>query len=158
MLVGSREVAMDETVGQVEHLSVSESWSLLRTVPIGRLAVVVEGKPEIFPLNHVVDHGTLVFRTAEGTKLMGTVGHDVAYEADGVLESGTLAWSVVVKGRAREVARLHESMETLELPLFPWHEGPKPRIIRIEPEEVSGRRFPVNVPRQTAPMPHAGEE
>ena len=82
---------MDETLAQMEHLSVSESWSLVRSAPVGRLAVVVDGRPEIFPLNHVVDHGTLVFRTAEGTKLSGTVGHEVAYECDGLDPTGTLA-------------------------------------------------------------------
>jgi hypothetical protein len=149
---------MEDTLGQMEHLSVSESWSLVRSVPVGRLAVVVDGKPEIFPLNHVVDHGTLVFRTAEGTKLMGTIGHDVAYEADGIIEGGTVAWSVVVKGRAREVARLHESIDSLELPLFPWHRGPKPRIVRIEPEEVHGRRFVVTLTRDSSQPRHAGDE
>src|SRR6476619_2758028 len=59
------EAVMDETLASMEHLSVSESWSLVRSAPVGRLAVVVDGRPEIFPLNHVVDHGTLVFRTAE---------------------------------------------------------------------------------------------
>jgi len=149
---------MDETPAPMEHLSVSESWSLVRSVPMGRLAVVVEGKPEIFPLNHVVDHGTLVFRTAEGTKLAGTIDQAVAYEADGVDAGGAVAWSVVIKGHAREVARLHESIDSLDLPLFPWHSGPKPRVIRIEPEEVQGRRFNVTLTQASATTPHAEEE
>jgi hypothetical protein len=135
------EVAVNETLPQTEHLSVSESWALLSSVPAGRLAVIVDGKPEIFPVNHVVDHDTVVFRTDAGTKLLGSLGKDVAYEADGLLEAGALVWSVVVKGRASEVARLPKFLESLELPLVPWHTGPKPRIIRIQPEEVHGRRF-----------------
>ena len=149
---------MDETLTSMEHLSVSESWSLVRSAPVGRLAVVVDGRPEIFPLNHVVDHGTLVFRTAEGTKLSGTVGHEVAYEVDGLDPTGTLAWSVVIKGHAREVTKLHEALESLELPLFPWHSGPKPRIVRVQPDEVQGRRFPVAVTREGAVGPHASDE
>jgi nitroimidazol reductase NimA-like FMN-containing flavoprotein (pyridoxamine 5'-phosphate oxidase superfamily) len=149
---------MDETLAPMEHLTVSESWSLVRSVPVGRLAVVFEGKPEIFPLNHVVDQGTLVFRTAEGTKLAAAVGHDVAYEVDGIGAEGAVAWSVVVKGRAREVTRLHESLEALDLPLQPWHRGPKPRLVRIEPEEVHGRRFAVALTPEHPPVPHAGDE
>lgn len=149
---------MDETLAPMEHLTVSESWSLVRAMPVGRLAVVVDGKPEIFPLNHVVDQGTLVFRTSEGTKLAGAVGHDVAYEVDGIDQNGTVAWSVVIKGRAREVSRLHESLEALDLPLHPWHRGPKPRVVRIEPEEVHGRRFTVALPPDPPAVPHAGEE
>ena len=149
---------MDETLASMEHLSVSESWSLVRSAPVGRLAVVVDGRPEIFPLNHVVDHGTLVFRTAEGTKLSGTVGHEVAYECDGLDPTGTLAWSVVIKGHAHEVTKLHESLDSLELPLVPWHSGPKPRIVRVQPDEVQGRRFPVAAIRKGAVGPHASEE
>ena len=36
---------MDETLTPMEHLSVSESWSLVRSAPLGRLAVVVDGRP-----------------------------------------------------------------------------------------------------------------
>jgi len=100
----------------------------------------------------------LVFRTAEGTKLSGTVGHEVAYECDGLDPTGTLAWSVVIKGHAHEVTKLHESLDSLELPLFPWHSGPKPRIVRVQPDEVQGRRFPVAAIRKGAVGPHASEE
>jgi hypothetical protein len=34
---------MDETLAPMEHLTVSESWSLVRSMPVGRLAVVFEG-------------------------------------------------------------------------------------------------------------------
>ena len=124
-------------------LSASESWMLLRESVVGRLAVAVDGQPEIFPVNYVVDHGSIVFRTAEGTKLSGSVDRPVAFEVDSYDPSSGQAWSVVAKGTAREVARLYEVLDTLDLPLFPWHAAPKPRIIRIEPDEVSGRRFDV---------------
>ncbi len=111
----------------------SPSRGAAQLSPRWALAVIVDGKPEIFPVNHVVDNGTVVFRTDAGTKLLGSLGKDVAYEADGLLEAGALVWSVVVKGRASEVARLPKFLESLELPLVPWHTGPKPRIIRIQP-------------------------
>jgi uncharacterized protein len=38
--------------------------------------------PQIFHINYVVDHGTVVFRTAAGTKLAGAAQRDVAFEAD----------------------------------------------------------------------------
>jgi hypothetical protein len=47
------------------------------------LATVVDGRPDIHPVNHLVDHGTVLFRTAEGMKLRAAVGHDVTFEADG---------------------------------------------------------------------------
>ena len=78
-----------------------------------------------------------------GTKLAGALGHPVAFETDGYdLESGT-AWSVVVKGRAVESTRLHEVLDAMKLPIFPWHDSPKPHYVRIEPDTVTGRRFTV---------------
>lgn len=126
-------------------LSVSESWGLLREAVVGRLAVVVSDQlqPDIFPVNFIVDHGSIVFRTAEGTKLSAAVDRPVAFEVDGYDPATGEAWSVVVKGTAREVKKLYDVLDALDLPLFPWHAAPKPRIVRIEPDMVSGRRFHV---------------
>ena len=48
-------------------------WELLRDAEVGRLAVSIGERPDIFPVNFVVDHGSIVFRTAEGTKLAAAV-------------------------------------------------------------------------------------
>ncbi len=131
------------TADASEVLSTSECWSRLRGTPVGRLAVVVHGHPDIFPVNHLVDHGSLLFRTAEGTKLAGAVGHPVAFEVDGYgLDTGT-AWSVVVKGLAAEVTRMDDVIDVMGYPLFPWHMSHKPHFIRIEPVSVTGRRYVV---------------
>ncbi len=130
-------------VAETEHLSVRECWALLRSTPVGRLATVVDGRPDIHPVNHLVDHGTVLFRTAEGTKLRAAVGHDVAFEADGYNAEAGQAWSVVVKGTAREIRELDESLGVMLLPLFPWQAGRKPRYVRIERAQVTGRRFVV---------------
>ncbi len=140
-------------------LDVSESWALVREAVVGRLAVVTidQLSPDVFPVNHVVDHGSVVFRTAPGTKLSAAVDRPVAFEVDGYDPDTGVAWSVVIKGIAREVRRLYDVVDAIDLPLFPWHAAPKPRIVRIEPEEISGRRFhildrPAQVPpRRAAP-------
>src|SRR6478609_7078481 len=88
----------------VENLDSHECWRLLRSVTVGRMAVWVDDHPDIFPINYKVDHGTLVFRTAEGTKLHAATGDTpVALEADGVNSDSGVAWSVVVKGQAAAV-------------------------------------------------------
>jgi nitroimidazol reductase NimA-like FMN-containing flavoprotein (pyridoxamine 5'-phosphate oxidase superfamily) len=125
----------------VQELTSNQSWQLLRDAPVGRLAVLVDGRPDIFPLNHVVDRGSLVFRSDKGTKLLAAVGQQVAYEVDGYDDATGEAWSVVLKGRANEVRQLHDVIETVDLPLFPWQGGVKPRFVRIEVDEVTGRRF-----------------
>ena len=136
----------------VQELTADQSWQLVRQSQVGRMAVVVEGSPDIFPVNHTVDHGSVVFRTTVGTKLSAAVGSRVAYEVDGYDPASGQAWSVVLKGIAREVRQLHQLMEIVDLPVFPWHDGPKPRFVRIEAEEVTGRRFVV---RAAAAVPAA---
>jgi uncharacterized protein len=122
-----------------QGLAVRECWELLRSCEVGRLAVVVDEVPDIFPINHVVDHGSIVFRTAPGSKLSGIDEGMVAFEVDG--GDADEVWSVVVKGRALRVAEPYQIIDATELPLYPWQEGPKPIFVRIEATEVTGRRF-----------------
>ena len=142
-------------------LSTNQCWELLRESVVGRLAVTVDGSPDIFPVNPVVDHGTIVFRTTAGTKLAATKGRDVAFEVDGYDVGTAQAWSVVVKGRAFEILEIEETLRALRLPLYPWQPGRKPRFVRIEPTTVTGRRFVVEggftspPPDQHAPNQHA---
>jgi nitroimidazol reductase NimA-like FMN-containing flavoprotein (pyridoxamine 5'-phosphate oxidase superfamily) len=124
-----------------EQLDSAACLALLREAPFGRLAVIVNDRPDIFPVNHAVHHGSVIFRTSRGTKLYSAVGQPVAYEVDGYDRSTKEAWSVVVAGTAHEVQQLHEVLEAIELPLFPWQEGPKPHFVRIDPDSISGRRF-----------------
>ena len=64
-------------------LSEDESWSLLSSVSLGRLVTILGGQPEIFPVNFVTQRRTVLFRTAQGTKLYSTVMGDwVSFEAD----------------------------------------------------------------------------
>jgi uncharacterized protein len=127
----------------ITMLEANTCWALLRSSEVGRLAVSIGNCPDIFPINFVVDHGTLVFRAAEGTKLPAAVlGEAVAFEVDGYAEAGE-AWSVVMRNRATEIERVQDVFDALDLPLFPWHAAPKHRFMRIEPENVSGRRFNV---------------
>ena len=117
---------------------------LLRTCEVGRLAVSITDHPDIFPINYVVDRGTVVFRSAEGTKLAAAVlGRGVAFEVDGYDAEAGEAWSVVIKGFAVEIEQMHDYFDALDLPLFPWHAAPKHRFVRIEPVEITGRRFRV---------------
>lgn len=142
----------------VEELSAEACWELLRADGVGRLAVVVDGAPEIFPVNYVVDRATLVFRSGTGTKVSAAVpGTPVAFEIDGHDPSAATAWSVVVKGRAEAVRPGHELMEALRLPLFPWQEGTKERFLRIVPATVTGRRFTM-ADREAWNSPQAGDQ
>ena len=128
-------------------LSTEECFDLLGGASVGRLAVSIRDHPDIFPINYVVDRGGIVFRTAEGTKLAASVlGRGVAFEIDGLDPDVGEAWSVIVKGHAVEIERMYDVVDALDLPLFPWHASPKNRFVRIEPVDVTGRRFHVVEP------------
>ena len=125
----------------MEELPAATCWELVRTRRVGRLAVNVDGRARIFPINFVVDGQTIVYRTAAGTKLSATRRADVEFEVDHYDASTGRAWSVIVAGRATEVTRSDDWEHVHDLLLFPWHLAPKPFFVRIVPEAVTGRRF-----------------
>ena len=126
----------------MEHLPQRECWELLASTPVGRLGVLVDSAPEIYPVNHAVDGHSIVFRTERGEKLRGLDRSPaVCFEVDGFDDASSTGWSVLVKGRAREVTAAEEERRLLGLDLRYWSVGPKPRWVRIEPVRVSGRRI-----------------
>lgn len=133
---------MEAETTPTKILAAHECWNLLRGAPFGRLALCIQGEPEIFPINFVVDHGSIVFRTAEGTKSRFSERAAAAFETDGDLDDGALVWSVVVKGHAATIDRTPELLATVQLPLHPWEAGRKDRFMRLVPETISGRAFP----------------
>lgn len=126
----------------LEHLSPSECWMLLSLSPVGRIGVLVDSAPEIYPVNFVVDNDTIVFRTDPGSKLRGLDRSPaVCFEADGLNLDELTGWSVLVKGRAVELNNVDELRHARELPLRFWALGEKGHWIRIKPTEVTGRRI-----------------
>lgn len=126
---------------RTQQLTSEQCIELLASAPIGRLAVIVAGRPEIYPVNHTVFQGDVLFRTGSGTKLDAAKGQHVSFEVDGLDQSTRTAWSVLVSGVATEVAELHQVLDLLRLPVFPWEPGAKPHLLRIHPETLTGRRF-----------------
>jgi nitroimidazol reductase NimA-like FMN-containing flavoprotein (pyridoxamine 5'-phosphate oxidase superfamily) len=139
---GVDEVARE--TGAIEVLSPEQCWQLLTSAEVGRLAVAVAGDVDIFPLNFAVDDGAILFRTAEGTKLVEIVmAGKVAFEVDGYDPEHGRAWSVVVKGHAENLEKFDDLYHAQELPLFPWNASPKERFVRLTPARITGRRFTV---------------
>ena len=131
---------MTRTVSPVSQISGADCWKLLESNEFGRLALSVDNQPEIFPINYVVQDGTLLFRTAPGTKLAAlTVNESVAVEIDG--HDASLGWSVVVKGHAH-AAEWGVDFEAAQVAgLQPWVATHKPVFVRVQPLSVTGRRF-----------------
>lgn len=117
-----------------------ECLARLATQSFGRLAFHVAGSIEIFPVNYVLLERRILFRTAPGTKLAGTViASDVAFQVDHVDEQR--AWSVIAHGRARHLEREDEIEAASELQLRPWIATRKPEYVEIAIARVSGREY-----------------
>ena len=88
----------------VEYLSAQACWELLASTPVGRVGVLVDSAPEVYPVNYAVDGHSVVFRTDPGNKLRG-LGRSpsVCFQIDSFDLDQRTGWSVLVKGRAEEV-------------------------------------------------------
>lgn len=131
---------MSDESKPVSVLPESDCWKLLSSMTLGRLVTSVDGQPEIFPVNFVVQRRTVLFRTAEGTKLMSTaINHNVLFEADD--HNVAEGWSVVVKGVATILHDEDELAEAERAQILPWTSTTKQHYVRIRPRTVTGRRF-----------------
>jgi nitroimidazol reductase NimA-like FMN-containing flavoprotein (pyridoxamine 5'-phosphate oxidase superfamily) len=138
---------MDEPV---TGMSTEECWAFLGRQELGRLAYHLLEEVHIVPVNYAVEHDpdtdrrTLLFRTAEGSKLIGMIMNaDVAFEADELDED--TATSVILRGRAR-VLDEHEEHRAENLALRPWVPTLKYHVVELEVTEISGRRFELSRP------------
>ncbi|HKI39405.1 pyridoxamine 5'-phosphate oxidase family protein [Mycobacterium sp.] len=127
-------------------LPVHECWDLVAGVSLGRLVTSVDGRPEIFPVNYAVQRRTVLFRTAEGTKLVSTaINHQVLFEVDD--HNVAEGWSVIIKGNARSLRTYEEIEDAEQAQVLPWtNASEKSHFVRIVPETVTGRRFRFGAP------------
>jgi nitroimidazol reductase NimA-like FMN-containing flavoprotein (pyridoxamine 5'-phosphate oxidase superfamily) len=128
-----------------QQLSAEECHRLLRGRHLGRLAFVEGELPLILPVNYVLDDGAVVFRTDAGSKLDAAVrGAPVAFEVDGVDEVERTGWSVLARGHAEQVTDPEHLDRLRQLPLVPWAPGAKAHYVRVDADEVTGRRINVD--------------
>lgn len=123
----------------VQTLEAEACWRFLAEQQVGRLAVAIGGEPYVFPINHIVDEGSLLFRTGEGSKLLAVaLGGRVSYEVDAW--TGREGTSVVVRGTAHELEG-DERSRAESLGLRPWVPTTKTHYVRIDVDAITGRHF-----------------
>ena len=146
--------ALDGEIG-FEELSPIGCDRHLRTETVGRVAVVVDGHPEIFPVNYAVDEdGAIFFRTDPGTKLDAVAtAPTVAFEIDGIDDTHHLGWSVVAVGPARWLSTAEQLVHADGLGVQSWAPGDKANVVRVTPTKVTGRR----IHRGRKAIKHQGE-
>ena len=125
-------------------LTAEQCWEVLRTEEFGRLAFRLVDEIHITPINYAVDGDVLLFRSAEGSKLLGVVmGSPVAFEVDQYDEEW--ARSIVIRGKTRLLDE-HEEHRAENVPLRAWVPTLKYNVVEIIPEVVSGRQFHLSRP------------
>ena len=120
-----------------------ECVRLLSAAPIGRLAFNENGRVTVLPVAFDwIDDG-VVFRTLDGAKLVAATGREqVAFEVDSWDDREHTGWSVLVRGTARAVTEWAEIEQLERSGVIAWaKERWRDRWIRIEPNEVTGRRL-----------------
>lgn len=111
---------------------------------VGRLALIVEDRPDIFPVNYILQRRSIVFRSAGLRKLWGAqAGRPAAFEIDGYDPRQEEAWSVVARGETEVISSEEEKAAVDALQLEPWQPGVKDNYIRLTPQVLTGRRFKV---------------
>ena len=128
---------------EFEPIADQECLSLLGLHRLGRVALDVDGRPQVFPVNYALSGRVVVFRTAPGTKLANAPMSHVAFEIDDYDLTTGVGWSVMVKGIAYEItdALDHDSVEARRQLVQPMAPGQRDRWVAIRPDEITGRRF-----------------
>src|ERR1700737_2377931 len=122
----------------IDVIGANECLDLLNTEEVGRLGVVVEGRPEIFPVNYVLDGNEIMFRTDTGTKLTAAINAPVVFEVDRLNRETRSGWSVILHGRAAlyTVFDSHAQRRASRL----WLDTDNPPLVRVPPTAIPGRR------------------
>lgn len=128
----------DPAENPVSELTAEQSWDVIRRSDFGRLAYRLGEDVNIVPINAVVDGEQLVFRTAEGSKLLGLhMSSNVAFEVDE--QAADTVTSVVARGRARVLEGAEEERAE-SLHVRPWSTSWKGTFVAIDVTEITGRQ------------------
>jgi len=125
----------------LDILTVDECEELLSSEVVGRLGFLDAGQPIILPINYAFVAGSILFRTAPGSKLAAaTQTERVAFEIDGWDRDARSGWSVLTKGRASEITNEWFVALCEFFGVEPWADQfPRDHWVRISVDEISGR-------------------
>jgi len=134
-----------QTVTTLAPIGRDQCMALLAASSVGRVvAASAAAPPLIRPVVYAFDEATqtIVFRSAEGSKLASLLGADrVAFEIDGLDPVDRLGWSVIVIGPVEEITGAAERARADRIGPQPWVTGRLAHLLRIRPTVVSGRRI-----------------
>lgn len=118
---------------------------LLATEDIGRVAVVFDHYPHVFPVHYRLDDYVVVFRAQPGTRSVQAHHHNVGFEVDRLDPASGTGWTVLVLGMAENIAGRHPDVVTeraQKLDVGSWVDG-ESWLVRIVAAHITGWRIGV---------------
>jgi nitroimidazol reductase NimA-like FMN-containing flavoprotein (pyridoxamine 5'-phosphate oxidase superfamily) len=123
--------------GLVEPLGAAESWALLMTAEIGRLAFTDEHGPAVEPFAFALEDSAVVIAVGARSGARAAAGQTVAFEVDEIDPVTRTGWSVVAVGT------LHRARRDVQARPEPWPDATTGErlVLALSVERVSGRRL-----------------
>ena len=126
------------------ELDTSECMHLVGQETVGRLGIIVDGRPEIHPVNFAVADEEILIRTDQGTKLSSALAGPVVFEVDRVDPAARTGWSVMIHGTARLTGGRVNGSGSQNRVLKTWREADLPQLLAScptgSPDGVSPHR------------------
>ena len=127
----------------LEEIAYDECLSLLRGSSVGRVAVVIQDMPVVFPVNYcLVETSGLTWvavRTRPGS-IIDRAPMQVAFEIDNIDSLHHQGWSVLVRGTLHHVDPDAADFRDRFDP-HPWLTDERDAWLVIQPFTISGRRL-----------------
>jgi hypothetical protein len=144
-----RHVAIESTKlnSGLDVLDPEECLRLVLTQTVGRLGIIVDGRPEFHPVNFALAGEHVIIRSDHDTKLAAALAGPVVFEVDHFEEATTTRWSVMMHGRAQLVSGRADQTGPQNRVLHPWPQAELPQQLRIIAVKVTGRGI-------STPRPH----
>jgi nitroimidazol reductase NimA-like FMN-containing flavoprotein (pyridoxamine 5'-phosphate oxidase superfamily) len=128
----------------VHELSGDECRSLIESQEVGRLAVIIGGYPEVFPVNYAIVRDRIVVRTDPGAKLARAQFERVCFQVDDLDRATRTGWSVLIKGvvhRLDDTHHLGDEIARAAQRIAPWVGSERRQVLVITPVSTTGRRI-----------------
>jgi uncharacterized protein len=133
---------MAATVPVIRSLDPDRCKELLAQACVGRVAVVVNGVPEVTPVNYGLLDGDVVFRSGTGTKLHAALtSQPVSFEVDRIDEDRRVGWSVLVSGESSVIDDDERLVRAEALDIDTWAPGTKDAFVCVRADLVLGREI-----------------
>lgn len=124
----------------LELLEIEECLRLLRSKSVGRLGLSAGSLPIVLPVRYVVDDDRILLGTGRDTRMAAATSDAVvAFEVDDFDSDAMTGWSVMVQGRARELADGSDCAAAAAW--SSWIGGAPARCVCIPMEIISGQRL-----------------